>query len=425
MKEDFLHYLWKHKKIPQKMTLTCGKNLYIESFGEQNWLSGADFFNARLQIGEQLWAGNVEMHLKSSYWYAHKHEQDPNYNNVILHVVWEHDVEVFNLNGQIIPTLELKNQIDTKLVEDYRKLLFSQNHFINCESSYSKIQKSVSANWHKDLFVQRLEQKADYVQSLLTQSHSNWEKTLFLMLLKNFGGVVNGEAFLAMGDKIDFSIIRKEKHNPLYLESLFLGLSGLLSVDCQDKYFKETLQRFRYLQRKYVLSEACVQVQFSKLRPQGFPTIRLSQIAQLYENTDGLFSKVIDLQNVIEGKKLFEVSTSTFWQTHYTFGKLSAKTTKRVSNSLIERIWINTIIPVKYLYFKHLGKNISDKLIDDLRCIPPEKNNIIGCFESIGADINSAFDTQVLLQQYKNYCQKNHCLDCAMGLFLLKGGKCK
>ena len=421
MKEDFLHYLWKYKKIPQNMCLTSGDFLFIRSFGEYNPFSGADFFNAHLQIGEQLWVGNVEMHLRSSYWYAHKHEQDPNYANVILHVVWEHDVEVFDKNQQALPTLELKNQIEEHLFDDYVKLLRSESSFINCEKDFAKVDKTVFSSWKEHLIIERLEQKSDFVKNIFEQSGFDWEKLLFLMLLKDFGGSVNGAAFLELGKNIDFSVIRKEKYNPLHIEAIFFGLIGFLSVYNEEKYVKKMSEMYQYLQRKYELRGISSKIEFSGLRPQGFPTIRLSQLAQLYEKTDSLFSKVIEIRSFSECKNFFSVATSEFWETHYTFGKSSTKIKKKVTQSLIERIFINTIIPIKYLYFKLLGKDISEEVIAYLRDISSEKNQIITRYESLGTKIDSAFDTQMLLQQYKNYCQKQRCLDCAIGINLLKG----
>lgn len=420
MKEDFLHYLWKTKKIPQDVMLTSGESLLIQSFGEHNRLSGPDFLNVRLQIDGQQWAGNVEVHLKSSYWYAHRHEQDKAYSNVILHVVWEHDVEVFDNNQQIIPTLELKNQIDTEMLEVYKKLMFSVNHFINCEKHYSYIAKMISFSWYESLFTERLNQKSNFVENLLEQTNSDWEKVLFLMLLKNFGGTVNGEAFLEMGKTIDFSIIRKEKNNPLHLEALFLGQINLLTEPCEDIYHQNLTNEYNYMKNKYELCSSKAKIHFSKLRPQAFPTIRLSQLAQLYEKNDGLFSQIIHTQSVDALRKVFSVGTSEFWQTHYTFGKTSARTKKKITPSLVDLIWINTVLPIKYLYFKSLNKNVSDELLLQLKGTIAEKNTIVEKFERLGAEIKSAFDTQILLQQYKNYCVPKRCLDCAIGTFLLR-----
>ena len=123
MKEDLLHFIWKYKKLSLK-DLVTSKNeaVIITDVGIHNHLSGPDFFNAKINIGGQLWAGNVEIHLKSSDWYAHGHEKDTNYNNVVLHVVWEDDAEIFRSDNSEIPTLELKKYISTSLLQAYKNL---------------------------------------------------------------------------------------------------------------------------------------------------------------------------------------------------------------------------------------------------------------------------------------------------------------
>lgn len=420
MKEAFLHYLWKTKQIPQNSTLTSGERLLIQSFGAHNALSGPDFCNVRLQIGNQQWAGNVEMHLKSSHWYAHHHEQDKAYNNVILHIVWQHDVEVFNGNGQVIPTLELQNQIDTALLESYKGLLFAQNNFIPCEKHFAQAQQLLGESWHKRLFSERLQLKSQLIDELLAQTYSDWEQVLFVMLLKNVGGKVNGDAFAEMGKRLDFSVVRKEAHNPLRLEALLFGQLNLLETPHESTHYKALSAEYQYMQAKYALVPSSGVVHFTGLRPQGFPTIRLSQLAQLYAHHKALFARMMQVQNLTQLKKLFDIAASAFWDTHYTFGKTSAKASKKISSALVQLIWINTLLPVKYAYFKSLHKDVSDQLLLDLQQLPPEKNTLIEQFKSISTRVKSAFDTQVLLQQHRYYCLPRRCLDCAVGSFLLK-----
>ena len=419
MKEDFLHYLWKYKKIPLNTVLVTGENLEILSFGVYNSLSGPDFQNAKLIIGEQQWAGNVEMHLKSSYWYAHGHESDPAYRNVILHVVWEHDIDVFDGNNQPIPTLELRNLIAPELLERYKTTIASAHQFIPCEREYFSVPTITSVGWSERLFVERLEEKAAAVYELRKDVNSDWEKVLFCMLLKSFGGTVNGEAFLQLGKQLDFSIIRKERSHALHLEALLLGQAGLLPKKSELTYPQELAQNYSYLQQKYNLTTSSLKIHFTGLRPQGFPTIRLSQLAQLYEAHEGLFSQLIEANTPTAMKQLFSVGVSAFWETHYTFSKSSKKVKKPISASLVTLIWINVVIPLKYAYYQYLGKDMSESLIAEIRSVPPESNNIISQFGLLGASVLTAFDTQALLQQYKHYCQHKRCLNCAIGISIL------
>jgi hypothetical protein len=420
MKEDFLHYLWKYKKVPLSCQLSTGESLEILLFGQYNILSGADFFNAKLLIGGQQWAGNVEMHLKSSHWYAHGHQQDPAYRNVILHVVWEHDVEVFDTNNQPIPTLELKNIIAPELFSRYQTSFWAPYQFIPCEKNYKLTSEMMLSSWKERLFVERLEEKSAFIAEVWQEAQWDWEKVLFLLLLKYFGGVVNGEAFLEIGRHLDFSIIRKECSHPLHLEALFLGRANLLPEEGEHTYIKDLQQHYAYLQQKYNLQDINPIINFRGLRPQGFPTIRLSQLAQVYEQRESLFSKILEITDWHSLLALFKVGVSDFWETHYTFHKVSPKVKKPISATLLQLLLINVVVPIQYFYYKTLGKDITETLIKTIKGLPAESNGVVDAFQHLGAKVETAFDSQVLLQQHKQYCKGKRCLDCAIGIALLQ-----
>lgn len=420
MKEDFLHYLWKYKKVPLSCQLSTGESLEILSFGQYNILSGADFFNAKLLIGGQQWAGNVEMHLKSSHWYAHGHQQDPAYRNVILHVVWEHDVEVFDTNNQPIPTLELKNIIAPELFSRYQTSFWAPYQFIPCEKNYKLTSEMMLSSWKKRLFVERLEEKSAFIAEVWQEAQWDWEKVLFLLLLKYFGGVVNGEAFLEIGRHLDFSIIRKECSHPLHLEALFLGRANLLPEEGEHTYIKDLQQHYAYLKQKYNLQDINPIINFRGLRPQGFPTIRLSQLAQVYEQHESLFSKILEITDWHSLLALFKVGVSDFWETHYTFHKVSPKVKKPISATLLQLLLINVLVPIQYFYNKTLGKDITEALIKTIKGLPAESNGVVDAFQHLDAKVETAFDSQVLLQQHKQYCKGKRCLDCAIGVALLR-----
>ena len=420
MKEDFLHYLWKYKKVPLSCQLSTGEMLEILSFGQYNILSGADFFNAKLLIDGQQWAGNVEMHLKSSHWYAHGHQQDPAYRNVILHVVWEHDIEVFDANNQPIPTLELKNVIAPELLSCYQTSLGAPYEFIPCEKDYKSTPEMTLLSWNERLFVERLEEKSAFIAEVWQEAQWDWEKVLFLLLLKYFGGVVNGEAFLEIGRQLDFSIIRKECSHPLHLEALFLGRANLLPEEGEHTYIKDLQQHYAYLKQKYNLQDITAIINFRGLRPQSFPTIRLSQLAQVYEQRESLFSKILEITDWHSLLALFKVGVSDFWETHYTFHKVSPKVKKPISATLLQLLLINVVIPIQYFYYKTLGKDITETLIKTIKGLPAERNGVVDTFQHLGAKVDTAFDSQVLLQQHKQYCKGKRCLDCAIGVALLR-----
>ncbi|RTY71247.1 DUF2851 family protein [Flavobacterium sp. LB2P53] len=421
MKEDFLHYLWKFKKFDTLNLKTFnGEEITIVTVGQYLELAGPDFFNAQITIANQKWAGNVEIHLKSSDWYVHHHEQDSGYENVILHVVWEHDTEVFRSNNSEIPVLELKKYVDKATLENYQSLMAPKS-WIFCEKQINKIDGFVFKNWQERLFFERLERKAKSIFDLLEQTNHDWEAVLFCLLAKNFGLNTNGELFFKMAENIPFSVLRKESFEIENLEALIFGTAGLLDCDKEDTYFKDLKFRYFYLIHKYQLEQGGqAPVQFFKHRPDNFPTIRLSQLANLYHSQVHLFSKISVLNSLKSSYDLFQVSTSEYWLNHYQFDKESPKKRKSLSKSFIDLIVINTILPLQFAFAKSQGKEISEDLIRLLEEVSPEKNAIIDKFKSFGVLAASAFDTQSLLQLKMEYCNAGKCLECAVGMELLK-----
>ena len=421
MKEDFLHYLWKYKKFDvTSLKTTDGHEVAIINSGQYTQLAGPDFFNAQVVIDNQKWAGNVEIHLKSSDWYMHNHERDDNYDSVILHVVWEHDSEIFRKDNSEIPVLELKNYVSKEILENYQQLMTPKS-WIFCEKQIKETDDFVLKNWQERLFFERLERKSNPIIEIAKLTKNDWEAVLFQMLAKNFGLNTNGEIFLKIAQSIPYNIVRKESFEVENLEALIFGNAGLLDTEKEDNYYKDLKFRFFYLLHKYQIEKTIIEpVQFFKHRPDNFPTIRLSQLANLYHNQQNLFSKIINISDIKSVYDLFHISVSDYWKTHYSFDKESTKKSKFLSKSFVDLLIINTIIPIKFAYAKSLGKEISEDLIDLLNEVAPENNSIIDKFAAFGIKSKSAFETQALLQLKNEYCNKSRCLDCAVGSNLMR-----
>ena len=352
MNEDFLYYLWQYKLMPvNELVAVNNAKIVLKDTGNINNFSGPDFLNAQIFIDEQLWAGNVEMHLKSSDWYLHKHEQDVNYDNVILHVVWENDVDVFMKNNEPLPTLELKNIIHKKLIHDYKSLFLSDKEWISCEKQIRNVDKFLINNWLERLYFERLENKSSFIKDVLKDNNFDFEATLFQLLAKNFGLKVNGDAFFRLAKSVDFSIIRKLSFNEKELSALFFGQAGFLEEDFQNSYQKELSLEYNYLKHKYDLVPLSKNnFQFFRMRPSNFPTIRIAQLVTLVNKNKGLFSKVLECKSLEDFYILFTIEVNEFWKTHYTFSSKSKKSNKKITKSFINLLLVNTIIPLKFIY---------------------------------------------------------------------------
>ena len=421
MKEDFLHHVWQFKKFDiANLKTTTGESIQIFNSGQYLQLAGPDFFNAQIIIGNQKWAGNVEIHLKSSDWYVHNHEKDSNYDSVILHVVWEHDVPIFRKDNSEIQTLELKEYVALSDLHKYQSLV-SQKSWIFCENEIGNVDDFIFKNWQERLFFERLERKSQLIFKLVKELNHDWEAVLFCLLAKNFGLNTNGELFYKVAKSIPFSVVRKESFQQESLEALLLGQANLLTNDFQDSYAKELQKSYHYLVQKHQLHKKVVgSVEFFKHRPDNFPTIRLVQLGSLYCEKQNLFSKIIKCNSVSEFYQIFNVSVSDYWENHFNFDKESSKKKKKLSKSFIDLLVINTIIPLQFAYSLSQQKDITQELIDLAISIQTEKNGIVDKFKSFGIESKNVYQSQSLLQLKKNYCDLKKCLDCAVGHFILK-----
>lgn len=417
MKEDFLHYVWKFQKFRKtEFFTTDNETLHIRKAGRHNQNAGPDFFNAQLDLNGQLWAGNVEIHLKSSDWYAHRHEQDPAYDNVILHVVWEHDTEVFRKDGTTIPTFVVENFISNTTMRQYQNLFSKQSKWINCENQLANVDTFIIDNWLERLYFERLERKEALLHRELEASQNHWEALLFRLLCKNFGLKVNGDSFFSIAQSIPFAVIKKCSENSLKLEALLMGQAGLLDDPIEDGYFLKLKSTYDYEKHKFSLdNKSVVSPKYFRLRPPNFPTIRLSQLAVLYTQHQHLFAQIMSFNDLSEYYEFFDLSANDYWTTHYNFGVLSKNRKKRVTRKFIDLLIINTVLPIKFSYARQLGKDVLDEVITIASKIAPEENSIVKKFNSIREMASNSYQSQALLELKHEYCDKHRCLQCAIG----------
>tara|TARA_R100001369_G_scaffold11109_1_gene24424 strand:- start:13463 stop:14749 length:1287 start_codon:yes stop_codon:yes gene_type:complete len=426
MQEDFLHYLWKFKKFDHKdIKTTSNLSLSIITYGEHNLNSGPDFFNAKIKIGDQIWAGNVEIHLKASDWYVHRHEIDSAYDNVILHVVWEEDIEIFRKDNSNIPTLVLKQLVDQNAISSYKDLLQQgSSRWINCERDFGDFDGFIVENWLERVYFERLQSKSLKILELLKRSENNWEEVFYKVLLKSFGSKVNGDAFESIADNTQFNLIRKIGKSPLQLEAMLFGQARLLDDPIiEDIYYRSLQQEYTYLKQKYRLENSHIQPpKYFRLRPDNFPNIRLSQFATLYSSNSQLFSKIIQSNSKEEIYDLLNTETSEFWNTHYTFSKTHKRRSKKLSRNFLDLIIINTIVPLKFCYLQTIGDFDESNILGIIQDLLPETNSIIDRYEKLRPNTaKNAMLSQGLLQLKQEYCDKNACLKCALGSKLIQG----
>ena len=421
MQEEFLHYVWKHQKLNLNTLLTTsGERLELVSPGQQNFDAGPDFFDARIRINGQLWAGNVEIHLHSSDWYSHNHHEDSAYQNVILHVVWEHDMDVFMQNEQPIPTLELYGLIAPNAILSYEQLKSTKTPVLPCVSVWADMSSLTLQSWFERLYVERLEVKYEKLLNLLNASKNDWEAVLFQLLLKNFGLKTNGPSFEMLARTIPFKVIQKLRFNPQEMEALLLGQSGLLPLSSSEASVQEMIGMYNYLKRKFDLNQPIsLTPKYFRLRPSNFPTIKLSQFAQLWCSQEGLFSQLIEMNNKQDFYITCAVGVSPYRFNHFTFEKISKSSKKKLTPNFVDLLMINTIIPIKFAFQKYVGNDPSEELLGLIGSIQKEDNSLIRVFDTLELYEPSALHSQAMIHLKTVYCDTRLCLKCAIGNTML------
>jgi len=421
MKEEFLSFIWRNQYFNKRNLRTeQGESINVADPGEHNTHSGPDFTNARLSIGDTNWAGQVEIHIRSSDWYRHNHHIDPAYDQVILHVVWLNDQTVCS-NGREVPVLVLKNRVGESMLLAQRKLCGSV-HYIPCEVTPAVINRKVVHDMLQRTIHQRLARKSAGTLDLLLRNNGDWDQVTYLMFGKSFGFHVNNEAFSMLVRSVPLSIARKIRSSLFQLEALYFGQAGLLGSVTGDHYYKKLQAEYGYLRNKYVLPAAILKGgmwKYLRLRPSNFPGLRIAQFASFMHLEGFRFSGVRELRTpgyqVLNG-----LSPSDYWHTHYAFGKKGGSGGS-FGNSSCENLLINTAVPLLAAYAMHTGQSAYREQAEELlKSIPAEHNRILAYWKDSGFKVSSAWDSQALIELSNKFCKYKKCLDCEIGRTLLK-----
>ena len=419
MNEKLLQYLWNFKIFNSfDFKDMEGNELEILDFGKWNFDSGPDFLFGKIKFKNLILAGNIELHVKSSDYIFHQHSGNPEFENLILHVVFNHDMEIEELNKKNIPTLELKNYIDQNLLWKYESLL-NENQFIPCANLFEA--SKIPFQFAEETLFKKLDEKSLEIEESLRINKNNYEAVLFQNLAYAFGLKVNSLIFRQIAECLDFTIVNKIRQNQTQLEALFFGICNWLE-NPKDEQTKIWKREFDFLKMKYQIDDLRFQPKFSKLRPPNFPTIRLSQLASLYHLNQNLFSKLIASKNMDDIDAIFSnVKASDYWNDRFNFGKTSTiKGEKSLTKEFVELILINAILPLKYAYHKNFDEDAADEILEFYRKITPEKNSIITSWNQLQVKTESALQSQAFLYHHKNFCLKKDCLNCGIGFQLLK-----
>ncbi len=418
MNEKFLTFLWKNRYFPSTLETTDGQIVKIISYGLPSMDSGPDFINVRLSIDGKVWAGAVEMHRKSSDWFAHSHDKDPAYQNVILHIVYHEDKPVYRPTGEKIPTVE--HIPEQSLIEAYNKLT-SAKDVLKCNNYLPSIPSHITIGWLDNLLIERLDKRTSEIISEYRNSSNDWEQVLFQRIARSLGTRANAEPMHILARSISYKYLKRYTDQLDVLEAILFGQAGFLNQPIDDQYYTRLQQLFDLHKRKLHLQPFDPKMwKFMRLRPYNFPTVRLAQLAGILSQTDHLFSFILE-KDLSEILQLFSVKASAYWDTHFRFAKNSKFQPKELGKHALHGLIINAVVPVLFAYGRYIGeKQHTAKALSFLDSLPFENNYITRLFSKLAYPRYKATDSQALIQLYKNYCQRERCLDCRFGVHILK-----
>lgn len=423
MKESFLHFVWQFQKFEKAhLTDSDGNKVRVFKTGEHNTDTGPDFLNAKIKIGDIEWHGHVEIHISASVWNQHGHQNDPAYDNVILHLVWNNDKPIFHKDGKKIPAIELKNIVNKDLLQQSIELLDNLDN-ISCSSLIHRVNSMQIFGMQEKIAIERLEAKYALIFELLKKNSGDWEEITYQLLAQNYGFKINAHPFLKLAKNLSFKLLKKHCGNNIQIEALIFGISGFLNESPKDDYHFKLMNEYVFLAKKYNLEGKEInksEWKYLRLRPANFPAVRLSQFTALLNKNPRLFDVFTSYESPQKLINQLKIKPSNYWATHYDFGKKSKNKLQGIGTNSLENILINTTAPLLATFSLHIQEQIyMDKAVDLLQHLKPENNNIITQWKELGVEAKNAFESQALIELYNNYCLKKQCLSCNIGVSII------
>lgn len=419
--ETLLYYVWEHRLFDTgDLSTTKGEKIEVIDPGHRNGDSGPDFFNAKIRIGEKIWAGNVEIHKNASDWKHHHHDQDKSYDSVILHVIENNDAEALRSTGETVPQLIIRYPDTIK--NDY-KLLIDQDSFLPCGDLLHELPPLLLTDWVTSLAMERLQDKTRRICDWLDSYRGNWEEVCYVTLSRSLGFGTNSDAFERLARSLPLLFMQKHADSLFQVEAFLFGQAGLLDPGHfpNDAYYQRMVNEYAFLKNKFGLSPlnpGCWK--FARLRPANFPHQRIALLAQFIHEGFSLFTQIREAKDEKSLRRLFDIYLNGYWDTHYSFGHPSTPVSKALGKNAVDILLINTVAPLLYAYgIKTGNETYNDRALELLESIKPEQNRIVRYFSQTGIKPQNALDSQALIQLHKAYCIPKKCLYCRIGHKLL------
>lgn len=419
MKEVFLHYVWRYGLYTLEKAHPCTVNeLEVIHPGQYHQDAGPDFRDARIRMGQAIWAGHVEIHLKGSDWFVHRHDQDPAYNNVILHVVHEDNKQAVTQAGLLVPTVSLR--VKEKYYQAYQDLVQTINP-IPCHAHWKRLEGIYVDQALSAMGVGRMEDRIRQLEHKLAANKGGWRELFLQVWFRAFGFGKFQNNLEHLAASLPVTLIDKHQSNRFQLESLLFGQAGLLPERSAEPYSRALLTEYRYLARKYNLHpDIRIVWNARRTRPANSPVIRIAQLAGWLSDQKDFFDSILTA-GTTHSLSPGQFPVSSYWKNHYDFGCPSSSLVSKLGDSAINLLMINAVYPLRALYRHHNGQQdaLADWM-DELESRPAEINYIMKQWRAAGFRIPNAFYSQLFLHVYRSYCAYRNCVECRLGQLILR-----
>ncbi len=269
---------------------------------------------------------------------------------------------------------------------------------------------------------ERLNVKYESIVEDYKRCGENWNQTLYLLLFAYVGDKYNKETYKALARRVSYNAILRERSNPLRVEALLLGASGLLKDYPDDHYTLLLKREAEYLMRKYNITPlSSREWTINHNRPTNHPALRLAQVATLFTYNELLFDKVIECRCFQDVLDIFSVEASKYWNTHYIPAKEGKVRVKRLGADKCNVLGINIVVMLQFAYGAYTSnEQLIERAQDLIEKLKPEINYATSMWRKYGIRPKSAFESQALLHLAVNYCELTDCENCFVGKRAMK-----
>lgn len=418
-----MHYVWQYRLITQADMVTVdGRRLTVIDPGRHNTDAGPDFFNAKVRIGDDMWAGDIEMHVRASDWHRHHHDNDPAYDSVVLHVVDCDDTPIRRRNGEVIPQMTL--HCSPQFHERYSTLVGRSDIDLPCAGEIPSIPRLHLTSWLTALAYERAYAKADTYTEILDSLSGDWEQATYIILARALGFSVNSEPMQRLARAMPLPFLRKHSDSLTSVEALLFGQASLLPPQGRgDTYADRLVKEYQFLAHKFSLRPLdSPGWKMGRTRPQNLPHRRIATLAAFIAGDFRLVSRILRAATPDEVIDLLRTPLTGYWASRYTFAPAPGEhtDTSSMSRSSAVILVINVAIPLLIAYgTRHGDESMVHRAFEWLTLLPSESNRIVSLFSAAGLPSSDAFTSQALIQLRRRYCETHSCLYCRIGHRLL------